>query len=103
MTNFTITQDGSFNATNYTFDVTFASSNGTHEEAYDSYSIETVNTAQPGTTNSPCKYSFESDLELITDTISNVTIRQNTVVNGSEACGSSKQMFMSQNDGSNSS
>jgi len=103
LTNFTVTQIGSFNASNYTYDVTFASSNGTHEEAEGSYSLATVNTASPGTANSPCKYSFESDLVLISDTLNTVTIEQNTVINGSDACGSAKQMFMSQNDGSNSS
>lgn len=90
LTNFKVTQTGSFNATTWTYEVTYTSDDGSHASAEGNF---TESHPPPLEVNSLCKFSYESHLDVTSDKLNKVYIKQTTNVNYNNFCGALTNMF----------
>lgn len=92
LTEFSVSQTGSYNATVWTYDVTYTSDDGSHASASDSLTETHVD---PITSGSLCIYSYESSLDVTSDKLNKVYIDQTTNVVYNNFCGSLTNHFWS--------
>lgn len=97
MTDFLVTQTGSYNTTQWTFDVTYTSDDGSHAYA-DGNHTEIHTPPAPDANNSLCQYSYESTLDITTDKLNKFYIDQSTVVTYNNFCGSLTNLFVSEQE-----
>lgn len=92
LTKFNVTQAGSYNASNFTFSVSYTSDDGAHDEDSGTHWINDI--VPPGP-NSWCRYSYVSTLDATSDTLNKVNINQNTAVTFNNFCGAVNNVFFS--------
>jgi len=98
LTNFTVTQSGSYNATVWTYDVQYTSDDATHAEADGNLTETHVDPISVQDPNSLCQYSYVETVTPNSDKLNKVYMDHVTTVTYNNFCGSLKNLFTTDAD-----
>jgi len=93
LSDFTVAQTGSYNATNWTYEVTYTSDDGSNAAAKGNLTEVNPPPVSIEDPNSLCQFSYESHLDVTSDKLNKVYIKQTTNVTYNNFCGALTNQF----------